>query len=354
VSKALRVGSVALVLAFLAAACGGHGGDVAELSAAPGGTGASATTPTTTAIATTTTTLKAKPPRRATASDTTASPTATDSSASGSGGSGGDGSGNGGLGPAAPGSVVIPYQPGQSTWSATSNGLSFDISMSPQHPVTGEQVTWRITVTRAGHCCDVYEVFGNGATAGEGTCGGGDSGSYTADFTTYYNKTGRHEFLVGGSPTGDCSQQGDVYGYYDVGSGTTSSQGPDVPTLKVDSSTRPAGHDNDFSWASAWGQAQDDDGYIAFMTLNWGDGSATSTYDDTQQCVEGTDGWPSGSMWQLPYGSSMPVHHYDKPGTYIVTETAVSTGCDGKDAQHVAASFQWVVPAPSGSPTPSP
>jgi hypothetical protein len=43
------------------------------------------------------------------------------------------------------------------------------------------------------------------------------------------------------------------------------------------------------------------------------------------------------------------------PGSYTLTLTAYSSGCDGTQVQTVKASFQWTVPGPeTPSPTPTP
>lgn len=256
------------------------------------------------------------------------------------------------LGPVPSGSLVFGYSSGRDSWSGTSNGVAMSVTMSPSRPRAGQTVTFSIHTSAPKKCCKVYMVYGNGRSTGEDSCMTFPSGtSYTVDDTTIYNRSGRYEFLVGAfSPT--CNNQGDLYAWVDVGAGTTTAQGPDLPVVKVDSSTPAPGHENDPSYVTLWGQGDDDDGYITKLVVNWGDGTSSTFAGDPNPCQRTSDGWPAASEAQVPYDPP-PAHHYKTYGDFHITLYAYSAACNGSDVQRGQATFTWPDPSPAPSPSPS-
>ena len=286
------------------------------------------------------------------------SPTAASTSGSGGGGGGG-GSDSGApvmtdLGPIPPGSTVYAYSPGRDSWSATGDGITLHVSMSPAHPHAGQTVTFSFNATAPAKCCKGFILFGNGRATDNGTdcmefpAGTGLSTSYT----TIYNKSGRYEFEAVAYAR-SCDHNAGFYAWIDVADGTSSGQGPALPVVKIDSSTPKSGHEGDPAWLTLWGDATDDDGYITKLIVDWGDGTTDSFPGDGGPCQEAADGWPAGTEAMLPGEPNPPYHHYRSYGSFRVTLTAVSTACNGSDVERGHASMSWDNPAPP-SPTPSP
>lgn len=258
------------------------------------------------------------------------------------------------LGPIPPGSVVFGYEAGRHSWSGTSHDVNIAVDMSPAAPHAGETVTFTIYTSSVHRCCHASMVFGNGRTVGEGECSNPTTAtSATTVFTTIYNRGGRFEFSASAASGKDCDGGGDLYSWIEVGSGTSSGQGPAVPVAEVRWDTSPPAHDGDPSYLSLYGDATDDDGFVRHLIVDWGDGTVV-TYPGDTDCHEGTDGWPAGSEAWLPANPWGPIHHYKTYGTFRITLTAVSTACDGSDSQRGHGSMTWTNPAPSPSPTPSP
>jgi hypothetical protein len=254
-----------------------------------------------------------------------------------------------GLGPHPPGSVDFPYEPGRTTWDATSNGVHLRISMSAR-PKVGVPMTWRITTTSPdSDCCGVAMVFGDGRSTGQLSCEKLKSNG-TVELTHTYNKAGRLDFLVQGVSNA-CKRNGQVYGTFDVAPGKTTKQGPALPAVKVDTSTPPPGHENDAHWVSLWGEAEDTDGWLRKLVVTWGDGTSQTFAGDANKCDDSYDGWPGHSYAFVPH-EPPPAHQYKAPGSYTVTLTAYSSGCDGSAVQTGSAAFTWTIAAPE-TPAPS-
>lgn len=86
----------------------------------------------------------------------------------------------------------------------------------------------------------------------------------------------------------------------------------------------------------------DDDGNITQYTVDWGNGDAPTVYPVQQPCHDPS---PSGKYW--PY-SALTRHATSPtlaPGTYTVTITETSAGCDGNDPQTASTSHTFTVPA---------
>jgi hypothetical protein len=87
-------------------------------------------------------------------------------------------------------------------------------------------------------------------------------------------------------------------------------------------------------------EIDDPDGYVAWYRIDWGDGTRAETRDGAAGCVYSpdngypTDGHVEGVEW----------HEYAEPGTYAVTVTATTAGCEGADQQTATGTLEVVVP----------
>lgn len=80
------------------------------------------------------------------------------------------------------------------------------------------------------------------------------------------------------------------------------------------------------------GNSYDSDGFVSRVVVDWGDGSANATFTQNLSHCDDNDGasYPAGDQWGVrPYFT----HTYAKRGTYIMTVTVTSVGCDGEDVQ---------------------
>ncbi|HVF20262.1 MAG TPA: hypothetical protein VNA14_08465 [Mycobacteriales bacterium] len=86
-------------------------------------------------------------------------------------------------------------------------------------------------------------------------------------------------------------------------------------------------------------QAQDLDGWVTQMIVDFGDGRAARLVENPQRCVARRGEWPS-----TPYFA----HRYDAPyqvvGSYVVTLTVFTAGCDGRNVQQTTVRQKVVVP----------
>lgn len=239
-----------------------------------------------------------------------------------------------------PGAVSFRYEPGRADWSAVSNGVRISVHIAPTVPKFGQVVRFDVTASApSGTCCYVTMIYGDGFQSPQGECVASGT-SVRRAFEHAYNKAGRKRFAVGAS-RGGCASGGGIFASLDVAAGQTTAQGPALPVVHVDTAARPAGHEDDTSYVTLAGDASDDDGYVSWFVVDWGDG-ATSTYHNGDPCQRSTDGWPTPSWAPLPGEPNPPTHHYAKAGTFRVTLTAYSTSCDGAEVQHAAAYLDWV------------
>lgn len=261
----------------------------------------------------------------------------------------------GNFGPRPPGSVTVPYTPGQTYWDVTSHGIRLRVSMTKAK--VGVPMTWTVKASSAdAGCCAIKMLFGDGGGEPRNgmPCGTADP---DVSFTHTYNGAGRREFMLQAGTAKHCgdSQHAVVYGTFDVAPGTPTAQGPSLPVVKFDRTVPVKGHEKDPSYVSLWGEAEDEDGHLTKLVATFGDGTSRTFEGDGMACQETRDGWPTPSFAQLPY-QPPAYHHYPKPGTYTLTLTAYSAGCDGSQVQTAKASFTWTVPAkesatPSAEPT---
>ena len=301
----------------------------------------------------------ATPTRSASVAASATSTPSTSSSPTGAGGGSDDE-----LGPYPPGSVTVPHTPGQHTWSGTSNGMTIRASISPQQPHAGSPVTFTVHVSGPENdCCAVYIVFGDGGVSSQVDCSlPTTGGSATATYTHTYNKAGPHHMLIQ-AVSGKCQDNGELYGTIDIGAGTSTSQGPQLPVVKFSQSTPPA-NDPYYQKVSLWGEVNDDDGHVTKLVVSFGDGTSHTFAGDPNPCRPSRDGWPGPSTANLPYDPKPYEHAFAHSGTYTLRLTAYSAGCDGTQVQKASATFIFhagpgpgestPTPTPTPSPSPSP
>jgi hypothetical protein len=302
----------------------------------------SATPPTATvaALESATTAAPGTPP-----SPTTVPPRATRPANGGSADHKGD------FGPAGPDAVTVPFAPGVSSWSVTSNRFQLSMTMTPPDANAGDPVQFVITAARAdGPCCtfvgmgfgDRYQgrqPFGDG-------CSGASDGptSVQATFSHVYNQAGKWHLSFGASETTGCPgsfEGSNALITILIGDGPSSAQGPEPPALTLDTSPDPPGpatglHAGIFVWA------RDPDGYISSVFIDWGDGTPVDHTDgDPLPCQLTLAGWPAPSEFHAPQSQPPFIHDYALHSNYTITVTIVSTGCDGADPQQTSGTVGW-------------
>lgn len=253
-----------------------------------------------------------------------------------------------GLGPAAPGTAVFAHEPGRDRWEATSNGIRIAVAVSNPSPRTGEPVTFRLEASAGDRpCCGLAVVFGDGGRFDHQTSrtcpGGGPTGAGTVTVETAhtYNKAGRWSFELTVA-TGNCeveSTYGGLRASLEARPGSRSSQGPSQPTIRV-AEYRDPSNPPPPDVVQPHAQGRDEDGYIARFLVDYGDGTTETFPGDRMGCRPSASGWPAPSMASTP-ASPPPMHRYGEPGTYTVTITVYSTGCDGADEQSAADTFTF-------------
>lgn len=262
------------------------------------------------------------------------------------------------FGPRLPGSVNLPYQQGQTVWSATSNGIAMTLRTDTVNPVAGTPVHFVLegSPPTGTPCCFLQLSAGDAPPFSTQTsktdpagCARPTTGPQRAEANVTFNRGGRFEFLFQvASLCVNPDVSGVVYGFVDVGAGPSSAQGPSLPRLNADDGRRPD-QMRDPSLAVAWAQASDEDGYIAGFSVDWGDGTAPQTFPgDPLGCKQGRSGWPnsSGAWISGPPTAPPPSHRYAVPKPYVITVSVWSTGCDGSQVQRVSALFPWIPPTP--------
>lgn len=255
-----------------------------------------------------------------------------------------------------PGSVAFPFQAGRSAWSGVSNELHMAISVDNPRPKAGEPVTFTMTLTHATRrCCAFALTYGDGGpffTQSANECpaqGASAPGTVTATATRAYNKAGRWRFTFTGMDR-DCGMDassrlhGYLYAWIEVApGGPPTSQGPSLPTFRSADRYGPTQYDNDPSWVTVYAAAEDIDGYVAKLVVDYGDGATETFLEKDRGCRQAANGWPEQSFLSTPT-SPPPAHQYAAKGTYTVTITAYSQACDGGAVQQAARSFTHTYP----------
>ena len=211
---------------------------------------------------------------------------------------------------------------------------------------TGRLVETAVAVRNAPHpVIGAIVDYGDGTTGHRPVLGGGRSfvscdsrgpaGSHAADYTfghgyrssrTYDVRVLRVILACGE----EIAFEGDPL-RLTVVPGPALSNGPELPTstnciLNLESFCVHAEERR----ARVFAGLSDPDGYIESARIDWGDGGPVSeVHFPLAECQDPGDRFPSNER-----SATLPDHTYEAPGTYTVTLTVVSTGCDGKDAQH--------------------
>lgn len=71
----------------------------------------------------------------------------------------------------------------------------------------------------------------------------------------------------------------------------------------------------------------DEDGFVALVKIDWGDGSEQTVLERPLSECRPVGQWPGG------WFAEPTKHRYERQGEYEVKVTATSVGCDGEQAQ---------------------
>ena len=112
----------------------------------------------------------------------------------------------------------------------------------------------------------------------------------------------------------------------EVREGEIVSNGPRRPAAHQVSLSADGTADGNYDWALL-GFVDDADGWLGTATVDWGDGSQPDVIDNNGTCDDG-----DGRHYPSSHLSLYSGHDYE-PGTYTITVSWTSTGCDGEDAQ---------------------
>jgi hypothetical protein len=86
--------------------------------------------------------------------------------------------------------------------------------------------------------------------------------------------------------------------------------------------------------------ANDADGWVTKVVVDWGDGTRTTATFGRVGCRAGPWRWPESRQ------SSQLAHHYPKNGSYHVRLLVTSVGCAGEDPQQVTVPHTQEIPLP--------
>jgi hypothetical protein len=132
--------------------------------------------------------------------------------------------------------------------------------------------------------------------------------------------------------------------------GEVSSNGPQLPDLSdleiVDTMARIPGRLD----VSVYGDAEDLDGHITRVAVDWGDGTTTTLPPNDHHCSDGGGRYyPEGEYAEHVNEK----HEYAVRGEYTIVVHVTSTGCDGLSPQETSRSFAVGTAAASSSPSPA-
>lgn len=151
--------------------------------------------------------------------------------------------------------------------------------------------------------------------SGRTVSAGAGPGTAAADYTHVYNRAGRWELSLQVA-NGDCGNDniyGALNGYVAIEPGTPSPQGPAQPRVIV-AEARAPGQPVIPGALEVYADGSDDDGYVARLRVDFGDGSPPDTRPgDAIGCRSTPSGWPAASSGRTaaPY----PTHQYVAPGS---------------------------------------
>ena len=251
-----------------------------------------------------------------------------------------------------PTGIDIPFSPGRTTWTGTTEGVTITVRTNTASPRVGEPIEFDVELSSGiAGCCGVSIWFGDGYRHSQG-----DSWSCATPPTVptapvrarashVYNLDGRWTFAISGlfqdcGPTYRPSAH--LVGMIEVGAGTSTAQGPSLPQMDIDRTF--TGFGVDYSRVGVAGVIQDADGWISKVTVDWGDGSPLLALPPKSTCLPSPAGWPGADTRFILTGEA--VHHYLQPGRYTAVVTAGTTGCDGSSAPQTASDqVVFMVPA---------
>lgn len=230
-------------------------------------------------------------------------------------------------------------------WRAEEGSLTVHVTVEPAYPRAGEVARFRVeaTDTEGG-----VIVFGfnpgdqrHGSSAGvpivdcsprdpDAPRGERSPAQRTSDIDHAYRISAQRNFSVTVA-TGGCDRKphrAKVSGTITVLPGIPPSNGPGLPEVFVGENLEGAPPSG--VWMSIG--ASDRDGVIRHISIDWGDGSAPSVLEvepGEYSCIDEPIAFPSSGV---THGVE---HVYAAAGTYTVTATVESRGCDGTAAQSV-------------------
>ena len=219
--------------------------------------------------------------------------------------------------------------------TAASGPLTVSVSMSPSTVDTGTDTHALVTARDGeGRLLAVDIDWGDGKTFHF------SPGDVACPRTTHLDGSFNHRYASPGSyavhvtvTTGDCAPTEKVTKEAHVTvtgseptSSPTSTNGPSEPTAGATSRT---GDNAAYTYLNASGG--DADGWVKRITINWGDGTGTTTVGEwsTSSCANA-----SGSDHPAATHHDGNVnHHYESAGSHTVTITTYSVACDGSSQQ---------------------
>jgi hypothetical protein len=221
--------------------------------------------------------------------------------------------------------VTVAYDPGRTVWDVTAYGVRLRVWLSAL-PRSGEPVTWRVRISDYAYgCCNAGVRFGDGFQEFGDTIGCKGMVTPSIEVTHTYNKPGRQHPVVFGQAGDNCDDTVYLRLTLDVARGKPPrpAQGPRPPVVDTVYLVEDAPFTIDAS-------AHDPDGYLRWFVVDWGDGTTDQVdSEDPSACPADAGGWPRGEEVQL----GPQRHTYVVPGSYTVSVTVYSTGCDGSEEQ---------------------
>lgn len=238
--------------------------------------------------------------------------------------------------------VSLPVAP--KVFAATVESLTIEVTIEPGGAPTAGILTFSTVLTdAAGGVLGLAENFGDterrtGIDAAI-DCAAGSKPSRAESRKTFstqhaYRKAGVYTINFEAF-SGDCGRQprrARVNGLVTISAGPVLSNGPLSPTIGgIQTPPRDyesGGIHDDPSLVYLSYEANDTDGYVTQLKLDWGDGTpAVVVSYPLSECHDSPTRWPGSTRRE---GTS---HKYATSGAHTVTITATSTGCDGRNPQ---------------------
>lgn len=235
--------------------------------------------------------------------------------------------------------------------------ITLEVTFEPAYPRAGELVRFHVEATDAegGFIVFGFDPGDRRSASMPGSpsvdCAAPDPDSprsdpapahRSRDFTYAYRTAANHQFDVMVA-SGDCFRDGhyaEVTGTITVLPGAAVSNGPSRPEGQIHQNPEGAPP----SGVRLSVGASDADGVVRRVILDWGDGSEHAAVDVPEHqhaCASEPTAYPTS-------GDTRTVEHvYPSPGTYTVTATILSTGCDGSDEQSTVSTGTVIVDAAS-------